>query len=70
MTDPDAHRDVWGASRRRGRPVDRAREVAQGRLQAGVVGIADAVLFVLYYRAITFNANQMIREGRPAAVAL
>ena len=37
---------------------------------AGVVGIVDAVLFVLYYRAITFNANQMIREGRPATVAL
>jgi len=36
---------------------------------AGAVGIVDAVLFVLYYRAITFNANQMLgREGRPAAL--
>jgi predicted Ser/Thr protein kinase len=36
-----------------------------------VVCLVDAALFLQYYRAIGFNANQVIeREGRPAAVAL
>jgi hypothetical protein len=34
---------------------------------ATIVGIADVVLFTLYYRAIAHNANEVIAAEAPAA---